>query len=243
MAAAPPVILAPQPAAPAAELAPAPAPAIQIKSTRWYHERIIDLMLASEVPMSQNEIAKTIGYSATWVSIMVNSDAFKDRLAARKAELTDPIIAASINERLDGLAKSALDRLIKRVDISGDAIQTKDLVAIAKLSIGDKNTRVPPPAGPNLYVVNLPPTATNSKTWLENAQGIKREQGSGATHGSPTSDAISSDSSPPQLTDAREFFHAAMTPPPGVSDAVYSTPGLTPDIEGEKPADPLLDWK
>jgi len=225
---------------------PTPAPAaaeltvpdkIQIKSTRWYHDRIIDMMLASEVPMSQNEIAKAIGYSATWVSIMVNSDAFKNRLAARKVELTDPMLAASINERLDGLAKTSLDRLAKRLDISGDTIQTKDLIAIAKLAIGDKNTRTPPPAGPNLYVVNIPPVAQNSRNWLDNAQG--RKEGSVATHGSPLathgSARLAHDSA--RLLNS-DFCEAAILPPGGDTPAPLSDPGVYSPPSGDK-SDPL----
>jgi hypothetical protein len=143
----------------------------EIKTTRWYHDRIIDLILASEVPLSQNEISKAIGYSASWVSIMVNSDAFKERLTQRKAELTDPVIVASINERLDALARRSLDKLLERID-SGVPQKTSDLVAIAKLAVGDKNTR---PAGPlvtnQLYVVHTPPVASSTQNWLESAQG------------------------------------------------------------------------
>lgn len=149
--------------------------AVQIKSARFHHDRIIDFILEAPTPPSQNEIAKIFGFSATWVSIIINSDAFKHRLEERKAELIDPKIRASIVERLDGLAKSALDKLIERID-SPIPIKTSDLVAIAKLGVGDKNTR---PAAPvnqnNLYVVALPPTAESSDKWLENAQ--RRPQG------------------------------------------------------------------
>lgn len=144
--------------------------AVQIKSVRWYHDRIIDLMLTTEVPLSQNEIAKLIGYSASWVSIMVNSDAFKERLAERKAELTDPVLAASINDRLDALARRSLDKLLDRLDQG--VVKTGELIAMAKLGVGDKNTR---PAAPavntnNMYVVQLPPPAPSTQIWLENAQ-------------------------------------------------------------------------
>ena len=137
-----------------------------IASARWHHDRIIDYILEAPTAPSQNEIGKVFGFTATWVSIMVNSDAFKNRLEERKGELTDPKIKASILERLDGLAKSALDKLIERVD-GTIPIKTSDLVAIAKLGVGDKNTRpAQAPIQNNLYVVALPPPAASSKEWL-----------------------------------------------------------------------------
>lgn len=142
-----------------------------IAKARWYHDRIIDYILEAPTPPSQGELAQFMGYSDTWISIMVNSDAFKERLEERKGELTDPVIAASINERLDGLARKTLDRLIERVD-SSLPIRTADLTAIAKLAIGDKNTRVAAPVNTNLYVVNIPPTAADSRNWLSNAQRV-----------------------------------------------------------------------
>lgn len=147
----------------------------EIKTARWYHDRIIDMILESPVPLSQNEIARQVGYSATWVSIMVNSDAFKHRLEERKAELIDPVLAASLNERLDGIAMRALDKIAERLDSPGPAVKTMELVAIAKLAVGDKNTRpaVPPSTTQNNFVFQLPAPAQNSQEWLARAKPVE----------------------------------------------------------------------
>jgi hypothetical protein len=97
---------------------------------------------------------------------MVNSDAFKNRLAERKAQIVDPRIVASVEERLESVAKRSLEKILDRLD-AVTPLKTSEIVAIAKLAIGDRNTR---PAGPafsqNLYVMNIPPPAADSAKWL-----------------------------------------------------------------------------
>lgn len=137
-----------------------------IANVRYTHEGIIDEIVMNPA-ISQNDLAKRFGYSATWMSIVINSDAFQERLRERKAELTDPKLLASINERLDAIAGKALEKIIDRLDNPAANISHKDLVAIAKLGVGDKNTRVAAPAiQQSLYVVNIPPPAQNSAQWL-----------------------------------------------------------------------------
>lgn len=143
-----------------------------IATVRWNHDAIIDTILENPA-ISQNELSRLFGYSPSWMSIMINSDAFQERLAERKVELVDPKIRASLNERLDAIARVSLERLMDRLDNPNPgALKTMELIAIAKLGVGDKNTR---PAGPvqstNLYVVNLPPPAADSKSWLTQTQG------------------------------------------------------------------------
>lgn len=156
---------------------PAPPQEIAIKPSvqkvRYTHDAMIDLIVANP-SVSQNELAQFFGYSATWVSIIVNSDAFKERLSERKTELVDPKIIAGIEARLEGLAQRSLDMLIDRLDRPGNGIKTMELVAIAKLGVGDKNLSKSNVVQNNsLYVVNLPPTAPDAQTWVKSAQGRK----------------------------------------------------------------------
>lgn len=147
--------------------------AVQIKRTHYWHDAIIDEIIRDPA-ISQNELAQMFGFTATWMSICINSDAFQNSLAERKAELTDPKLRASIQERLEGLAKGALDRIIAKVD-SGLPIRDSDLIQMAKLGVGDKNTRATTPLiQNNLYVVHTPPPAKNSKEWIENVSAASR---------------------------------------------------------------------
>ena len=54
-------------------------------------------------------MAKAFGFTPAWVSIVVNSDAFQTRLAARKDELVDPTLRLTLNERFNALVVRSLD--------------------------------------------------------------------------------------------------------------------------------------
>lgn len=141
-----------------------------IRKVRFTHDAVIDDIIL-DPSVSQGELARKWGFTEAWLSIIINSDAFKNRLKERKAEMVDPQIIATVNERLDSLAQRSLDKLLDRLEgrdpLSPGPIKTPDLIAMAKLGVGDKNTRVSTPTHQSLYVVNLPPPAQDSKTWLE----------------------------------------------------------------------------
>lgn len=143
----------------------------EIKTVRYSHDAIIDIILANPFA-SQGEIARESGYTQAWLSIIINSDAFKERMAERKAELRDPAIRASIEDRLDAVARRSLDKIMDKLDQPGQ-MKTMELVAIAKLGAGDRANRPAVPQN-SLYVVHLPAPAQNSSDWLENTQGNPR---------------------------------------------------------------------
>ena len=141
----------------------------EIGKVRYTHDAMIDVILANPA-ISQGDLAKEFGFTQAWMSIIVNSDAFKARLAERKAELLDPKIIASMEQRLEALANRSLDRLLERVE-SSVPLKPLELVAMAKLGAGDRMNRAPAAQiANNLYVVALPPPAANSSEWLSSTR-------------------------------------------------------------------------
>lgn len=138
-----------------------------IANVRYTHEAIIDEIIA-DPSISQGELAARFGFSQSWMSIIINSDSFKQRLAERKAEFVDPKLKASVEDRLDAIARRSLDKLLDRLD-GPHNLKTAELVSIAKLGVGDRNTKGP--SAPNLYVLQIPPPAPDSKTWVASASG------------------------------------------------------------------------
>lgn len=145
-----------------------------LNRVRYTHEACINEIMLNPA-ISQGDLANMFGFSQSWMSICINSDAFQNRLAERKAEIIDPVLRATINERLDAVAKRSLDKIMERLDKDTHYLKTSELVQIARLGVGDKNTR---PAGPqtqnNLYVVALPPPAQNAEQWLGNRSNPQR---------------------------------------------------------------------
>lgn len=140
----------------------------EIEKVRYTHDAIIDEILVDPA-ISQGELSRRFGFSQAWMSIVINSDAFKQRLAERKGVLVDPKITARVEERLESLANRALDRLLDRVE-STVPLKPLELVAIAKLGVGDRANRPAQAAQTNnLYVFTAPAVPDSSAEWLSSS--------------------------------------------------------------------------
>lgn len=129
---------------------------------------MIDLIVENPA-LSQSEIAAHFGYSQTWVSIVFNSDAFKERLEARKGELVDPVLRASIEEKFKALADLSFQVVMDKLHATRDAnLGMKGLdLAARSLGYGAK------PAGGTQVNVNVQPVAVvpaksiSSDDWMK----------------------------------------------------------------------------
>jgi len=128
----------------------APGGRTQLSKISYTHDAIIDVLIAHPM-ISQREIAARFQYTESWLSIMMASDAFKARLEMRRAELVDPTITATIEERFRALATKSLEVLQRKLEapsVSDNlAIQAANLAA-RSLGLG-AGTAAPPPAPPD----------------------------------------------------------------------------------------------
>jgi DNA-binding MarR family transcriptional regulator len=138
----------------------------EIASVRYTHDGIIDEIIAFPA-ISQGELASRFGYTQSWMSIIINSDAFQERLAERKGELVDPKIRASVSDRLEALAKRSLDKLLERLDTQ-QPFSNAELISAAKLGAGDIISR-PSVQQNNMYVLQIPPSAPDPAAWLRSS--------------------------------------------------------------------------
>ena len=161
----------------ATEVATIPAKKPEIAKVRYTHDAIIDEILTNPA-ISQGELAKMFGFTQAWMSIMINSDAFQERMRERKCELVDPRLVATLEDRLNGVARSALDALLEKLEQHTNKtlpMKTMELIATAKLGVGDRANRMQAPVQQNnLYVVALPGVSADSSSWRNSAQGISR---------------------------------------------------------------------
>lgn len=87
----------------------APA-AVQVERISYTHDAVIDFILAHP-EATQNQIAATFGYTPSWMSIIINSDAFQARLRERRGEIVDPALLATVNDRFKGVLAKSLEKL------------------------------------------------------------------------------------------------------------------------------------
>ena len=118
---------------------------------RYTHDAMIDMVVENPW-IAQGELAKAFGYTEAWVSLIFSSDAFKERLEQRKAELIDPTIRASIDERLRAITIRSLEVLGAKLAKHPD--QVPDNLAIKAAELGAKGLGIGGNAVPNMQ---LPP--------------------------------------------------------------------------------------
>lgn len=93
----------------------APADKRNLAKIRYSHADMIDTILSNPW-VSQGELAQRYGYSQSWVSIVMASDAFQSAFAARREEVVDPALKATLEERFRALTLRSLDRLMNELD-------------------------------------------------------------------------------------------------------------------------------
>lgn len=103
-----------------------------IKKLRYTHEAMVDLII-QHPEISQNHLAALFGYTPSWVSNVMASDAFQEQLAKRRTEICDPILRATLEERTRALYLQSLAVLQQKLDspeVSADvAIKAAELGA------------------------------------------------------------------------------------------------------------------
>lgn len=103
-------------------------PAPEGQATRWpsgapkgpqkvsyTHEALIDLII-SNPRLTQNQLAEHFGYTASWISQIISSDAFQSRLAERKDELIDPVLRASVEQQFQGIIRRSIAILEEKLN-------------------------------------------------------------------------------------------------------------------------------
>ena len=102
---------------------------------RYTHDSMIDTIISNPC-VSQNELAAQYGYTAGWVSQIISSDAFQSRLAERSAELVDPTIRATVEDRFRGLVYRSLEILKDKLERPAASIP--DNLALRTLELSSR---------------------------------------------------------------------------------------------------------
>jgi hypothetical protein len=131
-----------------------------IQKVSYTHDAMIDLIIANPA-VSQNALAAHFGYSASWVSQVIASDAFQARLAERTKDLVDPTIRATVEDRFKALVLRSLDILREKLDNPSHtvpdnlALRTLELSSRA-LGYGARHDPTPPaPVNVSVHLENL----------------------------------------------------------------------------------------
>lgn len=119
------------------------AQSAQVKKVNWWHEAIFEWMI-SNPSSSLGEAATFFEVTQSWLSVIINSDVFKEKLAERRCEHFQHV-SRTVAERVNGLAELSLDVLEERIESERKTIglglvrETADMALKASGYIGPKS--------------------------------------------------------------------------------------------------------
>ena len=125
-----------------------------VAKVSYSHTDMIDYIIANP-GTTQNALAARYGYTPGWVSNVMASDAWQSAMAARRSEICDPVLVATIEERFKGITMMSLERLKQKLE----APQVSDNVVLRAVELGAKamgvggNAPPPPPQGDHLAIL------------------------------------------------------------------------------------------
>jgi len=136
------------------------------KGVNYSHQAMIDLILSCP-GISQNDLAAHFGYSPSWISTIMASDAFQAQLAKRREEIIDPILTATVEEKFKGILARSADILMEK--LNGPANTIPDNLALRSMELSSRALgygarQEPPPAAPqeiHLHLETLGGNLTN----------------------------------------------------------------------------------
>jgi len=134
-----------------------------IDRVKWDHDAAIDLMIGNP-HLTQGEIARMLGYTQSWMSRIVNSDAFQARLSQKKSEIIDPAIVLSFEDKLKGLADQSIDIIAEKLDQTKSPDLAYKALELSTKALGygarKENVQIQ-----QNFVVALPDKAASVESW------------------------------------------------------------------------------
>lgn len=145
----------------------------RIKRPHYSHDAMIDVIVG-DPNITQNELAKMFEKSVPWISRIIGSDAFQAALAKRRADLTDPYLVASIEERFKGVVTQSLEIIAEKLDSS----RNTDL-ALKTLDVGVKALGYGARGGGgnqqnNQFIIQLPSKSISAEDWRDEHAPMKQ---------------------------------------------------------------------
>lgn len=106
-----------------------------ITRINYTHDALIDAIVTNP-EKTQREFAAIFGYTESHLSIIMNSDAFQEKLCSRKEEIVNPILRATIEDRMKALVQRSTEILLDRLAIDPDPRLALKALEVTSRSLG-----------------------------------------------------------------------------------------------------------
>jgi hypothetical protein len=106
-----------------------------VNGVNYTHKDIIDYVL-SNPGVSQNHVAAHFGYSASYLSQLMVSDAFQSEFAKRREAMVDPVVAANVKLNFEAMVLRSQEILLEKLSLP--AHQIPDQLALRALELSSR---------------------------------------------------------------------------------------------------------
>lgn len=113
----------------------------EITKLKVKHEALMDYMLANPT-CTYREISAAFGVTIPWISCIVNSDVFREKLQEKQGDLFESGVLAPLENKMAAVVDLTLERLAEKVQHSEslpDLTNTADKL-LGRLGYGAKNS-------------------------------------------------------------------------------------------------------
>lgn len=110
---------------------PAPRPAIL--KVNYSHKAMADMIL-TEPAISQNELGRRFGYSPSWISTVLATDAFQAMLSERQEQIVDPVLRIKVKDQLEGLMLRSMEILREKLNAPSNCVPDQLVLRSLELS-------------------------------------------------------------------------------------------------------------
>lgn len=141
-----------------------PDSAYALPKLNYTHDALVDQLVKNPM-VSQRDLARAFGYTEGWISRIIRSDAFREKVAARKSELIDPLVLQGLEQRFEALAARSAEILMDKLEAGATpdvAIKTLEVSSRA-LGYGAQKTSVNVQQN---FVVAMPQKSEDSGSWV-----------------------------------------------------------------------------
>lgn len=110
----------------------------------YTHDKMIDYII-SQPRITNGQLAIIFGYTQSWVSQIMSSDAFRERLAVRRTEVTDPTIRAALDCWFPSTTESMQHLVEKSLEILKEKLaqpKVSDAVALKAFELGARGLNI-----------------------------------------------------------------------------------------------------
>lgn len=172
----------------------------EIKKLTVNHNAIADWLIANPGKRQQGKCAEVFDISQSWLSTLINQDAFQSLLKHKQADVFDQVVIP-LQDKIAGVAHHSVERMGEILDQTKDGRLVKDIGDSMLKALGYGGQK----AGPSIVFNTQNNTLTVNQDALAEARA-RQSQHYGRTLESPSNTAESaSQTQTPKLQDNRKL--------------------------------------